>query len=140
MKRIVFDVDGVLSDGMPPPRCKPRPGMRETLEILYDLGAELYVWSSGGDAYAREVTECFGWDDMIEGFYAKPSFPMEEAAALEVLGFVPDLMIDDDPLERVGDWPLHRIKGWYGEGRKKERENAEGQLVRSAGGKGHLRG
>ena len=54
------------------------------VRTLYEQGAQLYCWSSGGADYARESAEEFGIADCFTAFLPKP-----------------DVLLDD---QNVADW------------------------------------
>lgn len=113
-RRVVFDVDGVISNGAPAgPSCVGRPGMQFMFDVLTALGFEVHLWSAGGADHARTVAEQFTLHGSVRGYHDKPDLPMTEAAAEERLGFVPVLTIDDEPTERVGAWPFFLIDGFF---------------------------
>lgn len=99
-----MDVDGVLHNGTA--RMIPRPQMQLILDTLACLGFEVVAWSAGGGEWARDVVCRHGWHGVITRFLSKPDYPMDEGVALELVGAVPVLQIDDDALERVGSWPF----------------------------------
>jgi long-chain acyl-CoA synthetase len=65
----VFDVDGCLVDSLT--GTSLRPGARDLLEHLADNGGHSFLWSAGGDAYARARAEESGIDHLISGYFAK---------------------------------------------------------------------
>lgn len=103
---VLFDVDGVLSDGRIWRRATARPGVQTTLDTLACLGFQLIAWSSGGAEYAQRVCEALVLHGSIWRYASKPAYPMTEEAALAVIGSRPVLQIDDDPTERIADWPF----------------------------------
>lgn len=105
---ILFDVDGTISCGTP--RCVPRPGMLLLCDTLACLGYELVAWSAGGAAHAQDHVERCGLHGSVHRYLTKPSYPITEEAALAVVGRRPALQIDDDPTERVGDWPFMQVE------------------------------
>jgi NLI interacting factor-like phosphatase len=120
---VLFDVDGTLSDGRIWRKATARPGVRDLLDTLAMLGFQLVVWSSGGEEYARRVAEALGLHGAVWRYAAKPSYPMNEEAALAAIGRRPALQVDDDHTERVADWPFmewprfegpHRVAGSLG--------------------------
>jgi hypothetical protein len=110
---IVFDVDGVISNGQHPNMTVNgrrtivgRPGMQELFDTLAELGYHIVVWSAGGAKYARQVCEALNLHGSVAYYADKPPYPpMIEEVEIS-LGRLPRLQIDDDPTERVGDWPF----------------------------------
>ena len=68
---VFFDVLGTLltDDGV------PRPHAREVFQELDGMGHEVYLWSSGGDAYAAEAAEVLGVRDLVAGCFDKRGEP-----------------------------------------------------------------
>lgn len=64
----VFDVDGCLVDSLT--GTSLRPGARELLARIKP-GNRVFVWSAGGDDYARTRAMQFGLDDLVDGYFAK---------------------------------------------------------------------
>jgi long-chain acyl-CoA synthetase len=64
----VFDVDGCLVDSLS--GTSLRPGARELLAHLKP-GHRVFLWSAGGDEYARARAAQFGVDDLVDGYFAK---------------------------------------------------------------------
>lgn len=62
----------------------PIPRVVDHVRELSAAGAELYCWSSGGAAYARETARELAIEDCFKGFLPKPA-----------------VMIDD---QRLADW------------------------------------
>lgn len=56
------------------------PGAKESLERLKASGCHLFLWSTGGAEYCRNIAAAYGLTDLFEGFTAKP-----------------DIIIDDTP-------------------------------------------
>jgi hypothetical protein len=113
LRDVVFDVDGVISNGQRPnvtvngeSRFVGRPGIRDLFDVLGCLGFRVVVWSAGGAKYAREVCEALNVHGSVREYADKPPYPMTEEEAEINLGRRPVLQIDDDPTERVADWPF----------------------------------
>lgn len=123
---VLLDVDGVVACGRSVPRCRPRPGIRDLVDVLTCLGHEVVLWSGGGAEHAEEVAQAVGIHGAVRRFYSKPRYPMTEEAALATVGERPALQVDDDPCERVGDWPFFLIEGWYGTDATPESEVSNG--------------
>ena len=64
----VFDVDGCLVDSLT--GTSLRPGAREILEHLAGR-TRVFLWSAGGDDYARERAGQFGVDHLVSGYFSK---------------------------------------------------------------------
>lgn len=91
--RVFFDVDLtlLLADGG---QWILRPGAREVLARLREMGHEVYLWSATGHEHARRVVERFGLQEWVLGCFDKdPDCPVR-----------PDLVVDDDPflVEKYG--------------------------------------
>ena len=114
MSIVLLDVDGVIADGQAAKKCAPRPGIRLLVDTLARLDYEVVAWSAGGVLHARDVVYACGLNCVIHRFLNKPDLPMQEEDALRLVGERPALQIDDDPSERVGDWPFMLWDGWYG--------------------------
>ncbi|RYG76691.1 hypothetical protein EON77_10390 [bacterium] len=56
----------------------PIPGTLRHVRELHAQGAELYLWSSGGAAYARESAEEFGIADLFLAFLPKPQALLDD--------------------------------------------------------------
>ena len=83
-KQVVYvDVDETLVRNYGRSRI-PIPAVIAHVRQLFESGAELYCWSSGGAAYARESAREVGLEDCFTAFLPKPQ-----------------VMIDDQP---VSDW------------------------------------
>jgi long-chain acyl-CoA synthetase len=64
----VFDVDGCLVDSLS--GTSLRPGAREILEHLAGR-TRVFLWSAGGDSYARARAEQFRVDHLLSGYFSK---------------------------------------------------------------------
>src|SRR4051812_23995726 len=98
---VLFDIDGVILgvDGTPVPSA---PALIDTLMCL---GFEVHFWSAGGTRHVGDALQRAGIYGSF-GAHDKPIYPPTEAAALKIIGRRPALQIDDDPTERVADWPF----------------------------------
>ncbi|EHR70794.1 putative HAD superfamily hydrolase [Burkholderiales bacterium JOSHI_001] len=84
MKKIVFvDVDDTLIRSVGAKRI-PMPGVVANVRALYEGGAEMYLWSSGGAEYARATAQELKIEGCFVAFLPKPTS-----------------YIDDQP---VGEW------------------------------------
>jgi phosphoglycolate phosphatase-like HAD superfamily hydrolase len=95
---IFFDVQGTLISG-----GVSRPGVREVFEELVAEGHRLYVWSSGGPAYASEAARALGVADLVSGYYGKSNDPEVEV----------DYAVDDSPMwpETFGGYQVSQFAG-----------------------------
>jgi FMN phosphatase YigB (HAD superfamily) len=64
----IFDVDGCLVDSLT--GTSLRPGAREILEHLAGR-TRVYLWSAGGDDYARDRAGQFAVDHLVSGYFSK---------------------------------------------------------------------
>ena len=80
---VYVDVDETLVRNYGTSRI-PMPGTIRHVRALFEAGAELYCWSSGGAQYARQSAEECGLADCFRAFLPKPQ-----------------VMLDDQP---VGEW------------------------------------
>lgn len=79
---VFFDVQGTLiSHG------KARPNTREVFQTLIDEGHHVYIWSSGGSAYAKRAAELLEVDDLAFGYFSKSEPPPVSV----------DFIVDDHP-------------------------------------------
>lgn len=101
---VLLDVDGIVN--LVGPGAPIRPGLVLLCDMLTCLGYELRLWSAGGAAHARSEAERAGIHGSVTAYFDKAEYPMSEQAALAILGRRPALQVDDDPTERVADWPF----------------------------------
>ncbi|ANE43121.1 DUF705 domain-containing protein [Deinococcus puniceus] len=80
---IYIDVDETLLRNYGTARI-PMPAVIRHVRQLFEEGAELYCWSSGGADYARRSAAEVGLEDCFRAFLPKPQ-----------------VMLDDQP---VADW------------------------------------
>lgn len=71
------------------------PGAREGLKALKDAGCKLYLWSAGGENYARAVAAKHNLTNFFDGIIAKP-----------------DIVIDDMPSSTVSPY-VYRVRNEY---------------------------
>ena len=109
MSYVLVDVDGVILDYA----GKMRWGVRNILHGFVEIGYELTLWSGNGEAHAHRTMRRADLP-LSSRVFAKPDYPIQLDAALELLGSVPVLQLDDDPTERVADWPFIHIPCDYG--------------------------
>lgn len=62
-------------------------GAREALQTLKDKGCHLFLWSSVGLDYARNVASAHGLVDLFEGFAAKPDIIIDDMPGTAVAPF-----------------------------------------------------
>ena len=88
---IFFDVDQTIL-GMD---NSLRPGVRETMAALTEMGHRVYVWSGMG--IRRATVQRHKLENLVSGLYQKPLYDYLER--LEELGvpIMPDFVADDDP-------------------------------------------
>ncbi len=81
--RIVFvDVDDTLVRSVGAKRI-PMPRVVASVRELHDKGVELYLWSSGGAAYAQASALELGIQDCFVGFLPKPHAYIDDQAVDE---------------------------------------------------------
>lgn len=78
-----IDVDDTLVRSISTKRI-PLPHVVRHVRELFDQGAELYLWSTAGAAYAKTTAQELGIEDCFRAFLPKPH-----------------VMIDDQP---ITDW------------------------------------
>ena len=73
MKKIIFvDVDDTLIRSVGARRI-PMPGVVAKVRALYEDGAEMYLWSSGGAEYARSSAKELKLEECFAAFLPKPT-------------------------------------------------------------------
>lgn len=81
----------------------------EELRRAVNDGAELWLWSGGGEAHARRCALELGLP--VTGFFSKPdNWPMTASAAVDVLGRLPDVQYDDDLGEEIPGVKFHLVR------------------------------
>lgn len=101
---IVVDVDLTIFDEFAdPPQLMPNAKL--LLHALSLLG-EVHLWSGGGEQHCRVVAQTHKLGEFITDYHDKPRRPVQEAEAIQILGRAAALQIDDEPTERVADWPF----------------------------------
>lgn len=100
---VLTDVDGVLVDY----GGEPREGTLKIIRLFMELGVEVVVWSGNGAEYAKEVVDRLALP--VTRVLGKPDYPIRIDVALGLLSTTPVLQFDDDPTERVGNWPFMHI-------------------------------
>jgi phosphoserine phosphatase len=77
-QRVIFvDVDDTLVRTVGTKRI-PMPGAIEQVRGLHRGGAALFLWSSGGGAYARDTAEELGITDLFQSFLPKPDVYIDD--------------------------------------------------------------
>ena len=72
--KIAFDIDGTLwLTNQKEGREKPNNKLLEVLKWFCANGEEVYLWSSGGVEYAKEIAGKLGVADLVK-FLEKPDF------------------------------------------------------------------
>jgi hypothetical protein len=71
---IFVDVDLTLVDA----NGKLLDGACDALRKLHASGSHLFLWSSVGATYARQVAGLHGLTDLFEGFSAKPDIVIDD--------------------------------------------------------------
>ena len=74
---IFFDVDDTLVRSVGAKRI-PMPGVVRAVHSLHEQGAELYLWSSGGAAYARATAQELGIAHCFVAFLPKPQVYVDD--------------------------------------------------------------
>jgi len=74
---VYFDVDDTLVRSVGTKRL-PIPAALERVRALHTSGVTLYLWSTGGAAYARASAEELGIADCFVGFLAKPTHIVDD--------------------------------------------------------------
>ncbi|AHY45524.1 Hypothetical Protein RradSPS_0241 [Rubrobacter radiotolerans] len=79
---VFFDIQGTLVCG-----GRARPHVREVFETLTREGHRVYLWSSGGRAYANSAAALLGVEDLVLECFSKSSY----------LPVSVDFVVDDYP-------------------------------------------
>ena len=113
---VVFDVDNTLANGTSPSEeiFEIRPGAIDLITSLVQEGHRVYIWSAGGEKHAKEVSIAMDIDRIVEGYFRKPSYPMQPDAVRDIFGQLPDLTIDDDYGEAIEGVPFSLTECWWG--------------------------
>lgn len=101
---IFVDVDLTLIDEI----GRLFPGAADGLRRLKGKGCRLFLWSTGGGEYAREVADRYGLAELFEGFFPKPDLIIDDTPGLCLSPLVFNLHDEDS-------WPAmaERIVGRY---------------------------
>ena len=81
---VFVDMDLTLVDA----NGKLLDGAREGLQRLKDAGCHLFLWSTCGGEYCRNVAQLHGLTDFFEGFSAKPDIVIDDMPSTCVSPFV----------------------------------------------------
>ena|ERR1700744_3811608 len=84
---IFVDVDLTLVDAYK----KLLPGAAEALNKLRDKGCHLYLWSTNGAEYARQIASLHHLTGMFEGFSAKPDIIIDDMPATVLEPYIFDV-------------------------------------------------
>ena len=79
---VYVDVDDTLVRSVGAKRI-PMPHVVAAVKALAADGASLFAWSSGGAAYAKEVAEELGIDDLFSTFLPKPTLMIDDQSPSE---------------------------------------------------------
>ena len=79
---IYVDVDDTLIRSYGTKRI-PIPAVIKHIREIYEQGAVLYCWSSGGSEYARRSAEEFGIADCFVTFLPKPNILLDDQDIME---------------------------------------------------------
>lgn len=110
----VFDVDGCLVDSLT--GTSLRPGAREILEHLA-ARTGVFLWSAGGDDYARARAEQFRVDHLVSGYFSKEG---RDAEGFYLTTHLPDcrgtaVFVDDRPEDLAGDVDVLAVSPYLAE-------------------------
>jgi len=84
---VCVDVDLTLVDA----NKKLLSGATESLAKLRDKGCHLFLWSTNGVEYARNIASFYHLTDMIEGFVPKPDLIIDDMPRTALNPFVFDV-------------------------------------------------
>lgn len=95
---IFFDIQGTLVSG-----GRPRPHTRDVFLRLLEMGHHVYLWSSGGSAYAASAARLLGVEDLVFGCFGKAAPPPVTV----------DFVVDDQPgvAEQYGGYTVSAFAG-----------------------------
>jgi len=79
---IYIDVDDTLVRSVGTKRI-PIPRVVEHVRALFDAGAMLYCWSTGGADYARATADELGIADCFAGFLPKPNVLVDDQSVAD---------------------------------------------------------
>jgi predicted HAD superfamily phosphohydrolase YqeG len=84
---IYVDVDDTLVRSVGSKRI-PMPATVDHIRQLAQDGAELYLWSRGGAAYARAAAEELGLSDCFRAFLPKPNVVIDDESIVTWRSFL----------------------------------------------------
>jgi len=93
---IYVDVDDTLVRSVGTKRV-PMPRVIEHVRSLHDEGAQLFCWSTGGEAYARDCAAELGIEDCFDGFLPKPAVMIDDQRTVDW-----HRLLEVSPLEAAG--------------------------------------
>ena len=96
---IFFDIQGTLVSG-----GRPRTHAREVFLRLTEMGHHVYLWSSGGGAYAASAAKLLGVEDLVFGCFGKGAPPPVSV----------DFVVDDQP-GMVQQYGGHTVSAFDGD-------------------------
>jgi hypothetical protein len=73
------------------------PNAVQAVQILYDAGCHLFLWSTGGAKYCRQVADRAGITELFEAFLPKPDIYIDDMPATIFNGLLFDV-------QKEGDW------------------------------------
>src|SRR6185312_13055490 len=88
---VFVDVDLTLIDA----HGRMLPGAPEALAKLRDKGCHLFLWSTNGAEYARNIASLYHLTDLFEGFVAKPDIIIDDMPGTVLNPFVFDVNAED---------------------------------------------
>lgn len=89
---VFVDIDLTLVDA----QQVIRPGATAAMQVLFDAGCHLFLWSTGGGAYCRQIAERYEIAHLFEAFLPKPDIYIDDMPATIFNGLVFDPAGDDD--------------------------------------------
>ena len=91
--------------------CRANQPVLDMLEVLAAAGAEVHLWSGGGQHHAERVAAALELD-FITDCHAKPEGRLTPERVVAVLGRLPQLSFDDDPREAIEGVPFKHVPGF----------------------------
>lgn len=89
---VFVDVDLTLVDHL----CVLKPGAVEAMQTLHDGGCHLFLWSTGGAQYFRDVATRAGIEHLFEAFLPKPDIYIDDMPSTIFNGLLFDVNEGDD--------------------------------------------
>jgi hypothetical protein len=115
---IFVDVDLTLVDA----QQVIRAGAIDATQHLYDAGCHLFLWSTGGAAYCRQIAERYGIAHLFDAFLPKPDIYIDDMPATIFNGLLFDASGDEEWLvlaQRIARDHVHP-------GERRMRDSAKG--------------